>query len=221
MKKILLAGAALAALATSAVAADLPSRKAPVYAPVATPVFAWSGSYIGLNVGYDWFTGNASKLHGASIALRGGHDWQLSNGLVLGVLADVGYSFAKHTVSGAGWSDSIKARWDASLDARVGYAVSPSMLAYALGGFTYRNFENKGYYTVPPIVTYKNSIDAYGFNVGAGVEYKVAQNWSVYGEYRFTRVFLDTRANPGVNSHGVKLGVNYRFGSPAPVVAKY
>ena len=48
MKKLLIAGAALAALATSAVAADLPSRKAPVYAPLA-PVFSWSGSDIGVN----------------------------------------------------------------------------------------------------------------------------------------------------------------------------
>lgn len=37
--KTLIAGGALAVACSAAVAADLPSRKAPVYAPVAAPIF--------------------------------------------------------------------------------------------------------------------------------------------------------------------------------------
>ena len=69
-----------------------------------------------------------------------------------------------------------------------------------------------------------NGVDDYGlgFNVGAGLEVKVAPNWSVYGEYRFNRLWVDTViGNKSVNVHDAKIGVNYRFGAPAPVVAKY
>jgi outer membrane immunogenic protein len=60
MKKLLLAGAAVAGLlaAGAASAADLPSRRmapapmAPAFAPL--PVFTWTGFYIGANVGYAW-----------------------------------------------------------------------------------------------------------------------------------------------------------------------
>src|SRR2546421_13096828 len=54
MKKIFLAGVALAALAVPASAADLATR--PTYkAPVAIPVvYNWSGVYIGAHVGGAW-----------------------------------------------------------------------------------------------------------------------------------------------------------------------
>ena len=50
MKKLLLAGVALAALSGSAVAADLAR---PAYAPP-PPVYSWTGLYWGVNVGYSW-----------------------------------------------------------------------------------------------------------------------------------------------------------------------
>jgi outer membrane immunogenic protein len=61
MKKLLLGGTMLAALAVTApaIAADLPV-KAPVYkAPVMAPeVFSWTGFYIGGNLGYSWGRGD-------------------------------------------------------------------------------------------------------------------------------------------------------------------
>jgi len=58
MKKFLLGGTMLAALAASApaMAADLPV-KAPVYKAVAPEIFSWTGFYIGGNVGYSWGRG--------------------------------------------------------------------------------------------------------------------------------------------------------------------
>ena len=58
MKKLLLALAALAALTTAGVAADLPLRSAPSGpAPVvATPVFTWTGFFAGFNAGYGFGT---------------------------------------------------------------------------------------------------------------------------------------------------------------------
>jgi outer membrane immunogenic protein len=61
MKKFLLGGTMLAALAVSApaMAADMPV-KAPVYkAPMIAPeVFSWTGFYIGGNLGYSWGRGD-------------------------------------------------------------------------------------------------------------------------------------------------------------------
>lgn len=59
MKKLLLSSAALAALAGSAIAADLPSIK---FAPVAAPAPLWTGFYAGLNAGGTWGSGNTVNL---------------------------------------------------------------------------------------------------------------------------------------------------------------
>jgi len=57
MKKILLTTISLAALtATSALAADLPSRKEPVAVPPLAPI--WTGFYAGLNAGGTWSNNN-------------------------------------------------------------------------------------------------------------------------------------------------------------------
>jgi outer membrane immunogenic protein len=62
MKKGLAASALALALATgSAFAADLPSRKAPVYVP--PPPLTWTGSYIGLEIGGVWSDNNGSNLN--------------------------------------------------------------------------------------------------------------------------------------------------------------
>jgi outer membrane immunogenic protein len=55
------AGLALALVAGSALAADLPSRKAPpVYIPP-PPVFSWTGLYGGVNIGYGFGNGDISR----------------------------------------------------------------------------------------------------------------------------------------------------------------
>lgn len=54
MKKILLPVISCAVIATSAMAADLPSRKEAILAPVAPTI--WTGFYAGLNAGYNFGT---------------------------------------------------------------------------------------------------------------------------------------------------------------------
>ena len=63
MKKYLLASVAALGLvaAGAASAADLPSRKGPVAAPVyMPPAFSWTGFYVGANAGYGWGNVNAA-----------------------------------------------------------------------------------------------------------------------------------------------------------------
>lgn len=118
MKKILLSASALTLIlaAGSALAADLPSRKAPVYIPPPPPPL-WTGFYVGVNAGYGFDASqNVSVANGALLvdakgnsaaAATGaaglfpidtdgfigggqvGYNWQFNNQFVLGIEADI------------------------------------------------------------------------------------------------------------------------------------
>jgi outer membrane immunogenic protein len=104
MKRILIAGAAMASLlTTNALAADLaprPYTKAPV---IVDPGYNWTGFYVGLNGGYSWGRGTETALIGApfpgSATVRQnvngglfggqiGYNWQVNPKWVLGLEAD-------------------------------------------------------------------------------------------------------------------------------------
>jgi outer membrane immunogenic protein len=119
MKKLILAGVAIAALFSgSAMAADIRTR--PVYkAPPPPPVFSWTGFYIGANVGYGWADTSADvvgsdpasaiflafadpggpplgSLFSSSFRQKGwlggvqaGYNWQLAGNWLAGVEADI------------------------------------------------------------------------------------------------------------------------------------
>ena len=62
--------AAVAVLSTSSFAADLSSRRAPVYAPPPPiPVFTWTGFYAGAQVGYEFGKSNATSVNTATGAV--------------------------------------------------------------------------------------------------------------------------------------------------------
>jgi outer membrane immunogenic protein len=104
MKKLLLGGVALVALAIGgpAIAADIPAPvyKAPVVAPL--PVYDWTGFYIGINGGYSWgrsatdytITGLApfsttQSMNGWVFGGQAGYNWQFNRSWVFGVEADL------------------------------------------------------------------------------------------------------------------------------------
>ncbi|MBN9041807.1 MAG: porin family protein [Rhizobiales bacterium] len=67
-----------------------------------------------------------------------------------------------------------------------------------------------------------------GYTVGGGLEYLFTQNWSGKIEYQYydfgTVNFITPAAVAGSfrnDEHTIKVGLNYRFGWGAPVVAKY
>jgi len=99
----------------NALAADLPSRKAPVVAPVVAPL--WTGFYVGIEGGGVWDNDrwrttalllpatpdNGSRVNmnptGGRIGVLAGYNWQLSDQIVAGVEADIaGDFFGKKTV---------------------------------------------------------------------------------------------------------------------------
>ena len=107
-KKIALAAALAASFSGSALAADLPSKKAPVVAP---PALSWTGFYVGANAGGLWSGNNSGSLqvYGGAPALSAipvgrnvfnsyggfigggqvGYNYQLMQSFLIGAEADI------------------------------------------------------------------------------------------------------------------------------------
>ena len=209
MKKLLLSTAALAlvALAAPASAADLAARpytKAPAYAP-ATPIYNWTGFYIGGHIG-GAFPGNDNNLLGGSNdgtfmgGVQGGYDYQFAPNWVFGLEAN--YSFLST-------SSNFDNRGLGSVTGRVGYTWGPALL-YVKGGYAWADsrFTNG----------FAGDGGRDGYTVGGGLEYLFTQNWSGMVEYQyydFGNVILitPTLAVGGFKNdeHTIKAGLNYRF----------
>ena len=107
MKRILLIGASIVALAVPAMAADLPVKAPP---PVMAPLPTWTGFYLGLNGGWSWgnsrrevnfvtstggivtgggtITGSGQDLEGGLFGGQIGYNWQTDN-WVFGIETDI------------------------------------------------------------------------------------------------------------------------------------
>lgn len=249
MKKILLAGAALAALAAPASAADLAARPA-FKAPVAVPiVYNWSGFYIGAHVGGAWGDKDWTEIPaaGAPIA-RGSHD---ISGFLAGGQAGVNFQSGNWVFGIEGqlsWTNAdgshvcvaglavcnTDVNWLGTVAGRIGYAWDRVMV-YGKGGFAFA--DEKYFVTALPggaLVGTTSDDTRTGWMLGAGVEWALWDNWSAKIEYNYMDFGRDRFAvanvpGPGTlvnvdidqQVHVVKLGVNYRFNWGAPVVARY
>jgi outer membrane immunogenic protein len=97
MKKIALSVAALAISAGSALAADLPSRKAPpLLPPPPPPAPLWTGFYVGLNAGGTWANSNLQTLGVGPVAYTPG----FPNGNLLQLNAHLAAFSSAASVSG-------------------------------------------------------------------------------------------------------------------------
>jgi outer membrane immunogenic protein len=204
MKKFLLA-ALLAGVATSALAADLPSHKAPpppmpAYAPQA---FSWTGFYIGVNGGYGFGSdgkdfGNPS---GGLVGVTAGYNYQIGQ-LVLGVESD--WDWADLTKSGL-YSSRVDDLFTAR--ARAGYAIDRALL-YVTGG--YAGAEDK-----ISIAGFGSQSDwRNGGVIGGGLEYAFTNNISAKAEYLYEPLAdksFGTGTKSDLNLSLVRAGLNYKF----------
>jgi outer membrane immunogenic protein len=228
MKKFLLAGAALAALASGAQAADLGSQRVAVPAAIIAPAFSWTGFYVGAHIGWGWnpSTVSVTDLAGRTFS-RGqtgsgvfgggqiGYNWQV-NQFVLGAEADI---------AGAGLNKSsdffgiatvrTSTTFLSSVRARAGFAVDRALF-YVTGGLGIATFSNK--LTDNFGVVASNSSTRAGWTLGGGLEYAFLPNWTAKVEYlyygfgdRTTITDTGLAFRTSQNVHSVKLGVNYLF----------
>ena len=139
----------------------------------------------------------------------------------------------------------------ATLTGRVGYAAWDGVLVYGKGGGAYAHDKysqtnsfgiNQTLGCIPAgaVVTVgcdtAGSADRWGWTAGIGVEWAFATNWTAmveYNHYGFDAKTIGmnvtnnalpvTPANLNVRHDidVVKVGINYRFWSPGPVVARY
>ncbi|KAA2234357.1 outer membrane protein [Salinarimonas soli] len=248
MKSLFLSAAALLGLTVAASAADLPRRSmAPMAAPImSVPVFTWTGFYVGVQGGYafgqenvriyDTVTGlNYGRLDGSDLdgvvgGVHAGYNVQFGS-IVVGVEGDIEATGIEskrvetYTAGGVVFTDSYKATLDyqASLRARIGFAFDRA-LVYATGGVAYGDFGARFSSTaavggVSVTNSIKFSDDAFGYTLGAGVEYAVTNNLTVRAEYRYTSYdlgrFDDRTVGLGASSepdfHTVRVGASYKF----------
>jgi len=218
MKKLLMAVTAIAALSSAAVAADIPAR-APAYkAPAAvTPVYSWTGCYIGAGGGYgvwnqdnqtvDAVTGIARDLtttnggRGWFGTVGVGCDYQFAGNWVIGAFGDFDFGSLGGQMSSSflnvNGDEDLKWSWAAG--GRVGYVIMPQLLGYISGGWTESRFNGVNFVNavtgVPTTLSVAEATYS-GWFLGSGYEYGL--NFLLPGlfwktEYRFASLDNNNR----------------------------
>jgi outer membrane immunogenic protein len=213
---LLTATVAAVGIATSASAADMPTRynKAPAYMP---PVgYNWTGFYAGLNAGYGWTrNGFAGDNHGFVGGGQIGYNWQaIGSPFVFGVEADFqGADLSNSAALGGGVTLNGRSNAFGTVRGRIGYAWDRAML-YGTGGYAYVRNEVSA---TGPGGSISNSQFRSGYTLGGGLEYALWDRWSVKGEYLYVHTDNASVTLAGVNFTGnnninvVRVGVNYHF----------
>jgi outer membrane immunogenic protein len=211
MKKVLLA-ALMAGVASSAMAADLPTRKAPPAPQVysAPPVFSWTGFYVGVNGGWGGGTGGKDfgNVSGGLVGGTVGYNYQIGQ-FVVGLEGD--WDWADLTKSGT-YDTYYKNKVDdlVTVRARAGYAIDRALL-YVTGG--YAGADDK--ISLPG--SYSSSQWRNGGVIGAGLEYAFTNNISAKAEYLYaplgSKSYWDgvNYGKSDLNLSLVRVGLNYKF----------
>lgn len=208
MKKYLLASVAVLGLvaAGAASAADLPSRKGPVAAPMyVPPAFTWTGFYVGANAGYGW--GNVNRSGGVAITNTGdldgfvgggqiGYNYQMGQ-FVIGAEADI--QGADLSTGGNLGALRVKTDYFGTVRARVGVAFDRFM-PYVTGGWAYGNVKT----SIPALGFSADNSHTGGWTLGGGLEYAVTNNLIAGVEY----LYVDL-GEKRVQNTGVKVGTDF------------
>ena len=232
-RKLLLASAALCAVASTAFAADLPTKKGPPPAPVAAP-YSWTGFNVGIQGGYGWGAESDDlsvpapnladhfNVNGAIGGAHAGYDQQFGS-LVLGVRGEIDASgmsgsITKTSLSGGciyeGCSVSLSFRntWQAFLLGRAGFAFD-RLLIYVTGGLAFgddresvtaENFGNGDVWTGAQTKT------LVGGAVGLGAEYAFDEHWRLGAEWRYANFGKGDYSATSTN--GLPAVVKYKAG---------
>ena len=215
MKKYLLASVAALGLvaAGAASAADLPSRKGPVVAPVYVPAFTWTGFYVGANAGYGWGNVNANgfanvgDLDGFVGGGQVGYNYQMGQ-FVVGLEADLqGADLSTGSTLGG---VRVKTDYFGTVRARVGVAFDRFM-PYITGGWAYGNVKT----SIPALGFSSDNSHTGGWALGGGLEYAVTNNIVAGVEYLYVDLgdkrILNTGTKIGTDFSVVRARLSYKF----------
>jgi len=224
MKKLLLASVGVLALGVaSASAADIARRRAPPPpAPVVTPVYNWTGFYVGINGGGGFGRSSLSNTRGTTAfnvdgGLVGGtlgYNYQI-NRLVLGLEGDIDWADINGNTSNGictGITCSTKNDWLATVRGRVGYAFDRFM-PYVTGGAAFGDVKTS-------MTGFSGQTNTQtGWTAGGGLEFAINGPWTAKVEYLYVDLGGDTcpAANCGLSTNTnfhtniVRAGLNYRF----------
>lgn len=185
----------------AATAADI---VAPVYKAPPPPVYSWTGFYVDGGLGYGAWTADTTVVAGplglavfgvppgtclacpATVqggkgfvgTLGGGYDYQFSDHVVAGVLADWDFSSIQGSIQDATiipLAGNLQENWSWAVGARIGWLITPAILPYINGGYTQAHFTSASMQLDPPVpgLTSPLSTPAFsdgGWFVGAGME---------------------------------------------------
>jgi outer membrane immunogenic protein len=223
MRRILLS-VLMAGVASSALAADLPTTKGPPPAPyLPPPAFSWTGFYIGVNGGWGFTDTNnnsfGNNINGGLVGGTVGYNYQMGQ-FVIGYEGDVDWSDIRGSnftfgLPGGVGNDKLTSEFMVTERARLGYAWDRTLF-----------FVTGGYAGIDMKASFNDSFGNFGSQtnfhnggiVGAGIEYAFTNNFTVKGEYLFAPMQSKTyfAGTPDVTSTGFDLsifrvGVNYKF----------
>jgi high affinity Mn2+ porin len=233
----------LFAFDTCADAAETTAQKPKPPLARIVPSFDWSGLYVGGHVGYgrgnaqvtlaDQTTPplsvpiNSSNSFGSLIGgAQLGYNYVLPSRVLLGIEADVSFLNAL-SADDVAWSRLIpvadtaeKIDYMATLRGRLGYAF-PRWMIYVTGGAALslgRFLQNPGVTDDIDKLLYLHT----GWVAGAGAEVAVAPSWTARLEYLYRSLSnagvlfpSGTLAASSFEVQSLRLGLNYKLGSPA------
>jgi outer membrane immunogenic protein len=230
---IAVAGTTMGTGIASAADIQRPVYQAPP-AGVMPVAYDWTGFYVGGHVGYGWADKSwqdSFGLFGISHQAKGflgggqaGFNYQIGQ-FVVGVEGDMSWSGMSGSTNALASTFNTDVDWTATLTGRLGMAFD-RWLVYGKGGAAWaRDRYSTNFYTFPGTEVADTRL---GWTVGAGVEYAFAPQWTAKLEYNY--MDFGTRSvsfAPGFSTdidqqvHAVKFGVNYKFGSPGAIIARY
>ena len=248
LRSTILASAAALGLAFVGLAAPAMAQSADTW--------TWTGPYVGLNLGYGGgdfkypfsgatdaagtnpLTGRARQSSSGVLGGgQAGYNYQMPNGLVLGLetdidAADIGGNSSFNSATGAGTftSAGVESRINylGTVRGRIGRPMYDGrFMPYVTGGFAYGGVRNSANFTGGGFAT--NTQTQTGWTVGAGAEYALDRHLSVKVEYLYVDLGSQNLSNgageisvPGAglfnanimektNANVVRAGLNFRF----------
>jgi outer membrane immunogenic protein len=227
--KLLATGAALAAfLGGSAMAADLP-----VYAPrpaIVTPLYNWTGCYIGANIGDGW--SSTSFKDATTLASLGTNN--SASGVFGGGQVGCDYQLGWAVFGIQGMFDGVSAHseniWPlpeavnttrlrrfSTVTGRLGVTPTPTFLVYLRAGAAWVG-DDHAVQTPSGALLFTANTTRSGWTAGMGLEWGFASNWSFFVEYDYADFATKTLAfTPAPVAEGIVFPIDIPVGHVFPI----